>query len=83
VIYQGSQWESIGRWADARGMDTKTARRSVTTGGVVMGKLLHDDPHSGRRIVEAAGVPVLVVPIRGQQWLYLRADAPGKVENAT
>jgi len=48
-----------------------------------MGKLLHDDPHSGRRIVEAAGVPVLVVPIRGQQWLYLRADAPGKVENAT
>ena len=71
MVYQGKHWQSIGRWARAHGMSTETVRRSVTTGNRVMGELVHDDPYSGRRIVEAAGVLVLVCPVRDQQWLYL------------
>jgi len=82
VIYQGERWQSIGRWAAARGICDRTVRRSVTTGNRVMGEVVHEDKYSGRRIVRAAGVLVLMVPVRGQQWLYLRADEGGGDVNA-
>jgi len=47
-----------------------------------MGEVVHEDKYSGRRIVRAAGVLVLMVPVRGQQWLYLRADEGGGDVNA-
>ena len=82
MIYHGERWESIGRWAAARGMAATTVRDSVTTGNRVMGEVVHEDKYSGRRIVRAAGVLVLIVPVRGQQWLYLRIDDGGGDINA-
>jgi len=71
MVFDGRTWKTIGKWARERGLSKDTLRRSLTTGGRVLGRVVKTDEHSNLQIRSVRGVDVLIRPINGQQWLYL------------
>ena len=80
MIFDGRVWLSIGRWARKHGLSTDTVRRSLTTGGRVLGPVVKVDAHSGMQIRRVRGADVLIRTVNKRQWLYLPiATVPGTV----